>query len=314
MIHLLLAAVLSQANCNHSTVGFTPLTDFQSGESYLGLFAGGLYPDGRNSPPRDHAREGIRSSRKVFPRGPNGVSDPENGKIVLLSIGMSNTHQEWCGCHANGGACEGEPCNEWTAMPQIQALAGPSVVVVNGARGGHAALDWINNTNGIWEWVEDELAAKGVFPRQVQSMWVKLANKQPTIPMPAQDSDAAVLMARLAEVLRVAKARYPHLQQCFISSRTYGGYAAGTLNPEPYAYESGFSVKWLIAHQIDQLAGEPPDPNVGFLGLGMAPWIAWGPYLWADGVEPRSDGLVWLCEDVNPNDGIHPSFTGWLDQ
>jgi lysophospholipase L1-like esterase len=65
----------------------------------------------------------------------------------------------------------------------------------------------------------------------------------------------------------------------------------------------------------------------------MAPWIAWGPYLWADGVEPRSDGLVWLCEDVNPNDGIHPSqsgetkvadmlvefftesrFTGWLDQ
>jgi hypothetical protein len=78
------------------------------------------------------------------------------------------------------------------------------------------------------------------------------------------------------------------------------------LNPEPHSYESGFAVKWLIA---DQMAGKPElnyDPKKGKVN---SPWLAWGPYLWADGTKARSDGLVYLREDL-AQDGTHPSMSG----
>jgi hypothetical protein len=76
------------------------------------------------------------------------------------------------------------------------------------------------------------------------------------------------------------------------------------LNPEPYAYESGFAVRWLIERQIagdSTLASEGP--------RAAAPWLAWGPYLWANGLTPRGDGLIWERSDF-VNDGTHPSESG----
>jgi hypothetical protein len=96
--------------------------------------------------------------------------------------------------------------------------------------------------------------------------------------------------------VRIAAQRYPQLRQVFLSPRTYAGYATTTLNPEPYAYESGFADRALIM-------GSVASPTA-------RPWIGWGPYLWTDGTRGRSDGLTWTCADVRDSDGTHPSALG----
>jgi hypothetical protein len=82
-----------------------------------------------------------------------------------------------------------------------------------------------------------------------------------------------------------------------VSSRTYGGYATSSLNPEPSAYESGFAVKWLVGDAIDG-------------HLKVRPWAGWGPYLWTNGTKGRSDGLTWTRDDVRAQDGTHPPPSG----
>src|SRR5207247_1767488 len=79
-----------------------------------------------------------------------------------------------------------------------------------------------------------------------------------------------------------------------------------TENPEPFAYESGFAVQWIIADQINGTGNLNFDPTKGPV---VAPYLSWGPYLWTDGTNPRSDGFEWLCSDLE-SDFTHPSADG----
>lgn len=67
-------------------------------------------------------------------------------------------------------------------------------------------------------------------------------------------------------------------------------------------------MKWAIADQIAGKADMNFDPKKGQV---RSPWIAWGPYLWADGLKGRKqDSLVWLKEDLMVGDRTHPSPSG----
>jgi hypothetical protein len=281
-----------------------PLTELGK-RTYLG-FSGGLYEDGSNTPSVEHADVGAARARNIQPRDANGNPNP-SGKIVLLSIGMSNTSQEFCGVDVTVNCVTGSFMQRAAVDPTVNRS---TLVVVNGAQGGMDAGEWTSASSRPFDVVRDQrLASLGVTEKQVQVIWLLEATKQPKLSLPATSADAFALKANLGQIVRAFRIRYPNLQQVYISNRIYGGYATTPENPEPYAYETGFAVKWLIQAQIRQMrnGGQIVDATAGDLNYNSsAPWMAWGPDLWANGTVPRGDGLTWQQSDFK-SDGTHPS-------
>jgi hypothetical protein len=282
-------ALVGLASCQLTALGLVPLPELGCA-TYQG-FAGGLYPGGENAPPATHAQLGALAQGGVRPRDAAGAVDEAEGRIGFASIGMSNTSMEF---------------THFVATAAADPLRRPAVVVVDGAQPARDATAWANPEAEVWPILDERLAAAGLTPAQLQVIFLKQAIGRPdrhgVFPAHAES-----LRDRLGDIVRIAKDRYPNLRIAYLSSRTRAYTTVDeTLNPEPYAYESGFAVKWLIAAQI---AGDPAlhfDP----LGGGEAPWLAWGPYLWADGETPRSDGFTWPCAALDPADFVHPSIAG----
>lgn len=302
---------VTQLTSTTDTAQGVPL-DGMAGITYKG-FTGGLYPTG-NTMPSAHEAAGLAAAASIQPLDTDG-NPSATGKYVLISIGMSNTTQEWCAEDTPA------PCETWTFMGQAAADAevnDTDLVILNGAMGGQAIPTWDapgeSNYDRI---VNDWLTPNGLTEAQVQVAWLKNAMGFPGVSLPDAGADAYAVQAGLASILRSMMVRYPNLKMVFVSSRIYAGYAntlcepprACGLNPEPYAYETGFAVKWLIQAQIDQMAngGVVVDDNAGDLDYtdGTAPWIAWGPYLWADGANESPTGVSWVPSDYQL-DYTHP--------
>jgi hypothetical protein len=274
---------------------FVPLSELGSA-GYRGE-DGGLYGGGSNEPPASQRSLAERALARIEPLDRKGKPSAE-GKIVLLAIGMSNTTQEF---------------SVFARLANGDRRKRPELVLVDGAQGGADAILWAGGQRpqrrprgDPWRGVQTRLEAAGVTAEQVQVAWIKqaLAGPERYGEFPGH---ADALERALAEIVRRAQAQYPNLRLAFVSSRTYGGYATNRLNPEPYAYESGFAVRGLVARQI---AGEPALNCDATRGPVRAPVLLWGPYLWADGEAPRkADGLVWRRADFR-EDGTHPSEQG----
>src|SRR5260370_814992 len=258
------------SNCSRTSVGFTPFT-----HPYPSTYKGkqvALYPGG-NQPPPPFLALGIQQASQVTPRDAMGKPDP-NGRIVLLSIGMSNATQEF---------------SAFIPLAMADPARNSSVLPVDGAFGGWTAAMIVAQPDQYWSMVNGRLQAANVTSSQVQVAWLKLADAQPSAAFP---NDALALESEMAAIAQQARVRYPNLKIAYFSSRIYAGYADSDLNPEPFAYQTGFAVKWLIEQQIN---GAPEL----VVASGKHPRLAWGPYLCTDRPPPR------LADLSYPSSALH---------
>ena len=256
-----------------------PLIDLGSAE-YLG-FPGGLYPNGKNSRPSAYERAGVALGATVQPVGKDGKPS-RSGKIAMICVGMSNTSREF---------------SQFVQLADADARTNPDLVMIDAARNGMTATDIAIPLTEYWRHVDRQLKRREISAPQVQIVWLKLAlaHEPPGFP-----EKARLLQQAMRSTVEILSKKFLQLKLIYVSSRIYGGYSETDLNPEPIAYESGFAVKWLIEERVNS---QNPEKSI--------PWVAWGPYLWANGLTPRSDGLIWERSDFAP-DGVHPSAQGIL--
>lgn len=295
-----------------------PLMDMTSGQNYKG-FEGGLYENSSTTAPADHDADGRMFASQIQPLDASGNASPD-GKIGVIGIGMSNWTMKLCVSRDINQGTQGT-CTPNSFMSQMVANANvnhTTMVFVDCAANTQVAKNWIDNAKGNYTKCDQLLSQVGLTPAQVQVVMYEDANPNPQKSLTASTpcvagstEDACFYENLLGRTARYVKQRYLNTKQMFLHSRTYGGYATGALNPEPYAYEYGLSTKWLIQAQINQIRTGTVNQVAGNLSYTVAPWMAWGPYFWASGTTPRSDGLTWESGDFVA-DGIHPSESGVL--
>jgi hypothetical protein len=319
-----LALLLFFCRCAYATpFQATPLIDFGADQKYLGAFSGLLY-DGSNTllAGSQHDLDGRAFASKVQPLNAQGQPDP-NGKIAVVGIGMSSWTMELC-VRVSKTDTTLPACTATSFIPHADAVDNPKVRIVDCASGGQTANMWFDDSFGNWTRCNGLLANEGLTPAQVQViLWENINALYPTVSLSPTTNcsvlttfdnstpDVCKYIRRTGQVARFAKTWYPHVQQVFLHSKIYAGYATKTFSPEPYAYENGFGVKWVIQAQINQIAsGKITNLAAGNLAYAVAPWLVWGPYFWASGTTPRSDGLTWQLSDFLTSDYTHPSQSG----
>jgi hypothetical protein len=205
----------------------------------------------------------------------------------MVSVGMSNTAMEFL---------------TFRSISQAHPQLNPKVSLVNGAQPGQTSNFWVDPDAPPWQELDNRLLQAGLTPEQVQIVWLK----QTQTGHGAFPEKPRALQEDLKAIVQNLSIKYPNTRLVYLSSRTRSYTYWNGLSPEPTAFETGFAVKWLIQAQIE---GDPElnyDPEKGPV---KAPYLSWGPYLWADGLTPRSDGMIWAPEDM-VRDCTHPSEKG----
>jgi hypothetical protein len=243
------------------------------GDWYMETGEPGLYPGGANLPSGAHLAYGLARTGLITPLD-SATMTSSAPAIGFAVIGMSNANQEW---------------GRFTWRAASDTVTHPRVVLVNAAQAGTGAQEMDDPADPYWNFFDLRVAAAGLGLDQIQVVWLKQSLEGGGAPYPI-GPDA--LRLSLANIVAIVAARCPNLQVVYLASRIWGG-------SEPRNFETAFAVKGLIQDQVTAIG----------TGTATGPWLAWGPYLWADGANPRSDGLTWSAADLE-NDLTHPSDLG----
>lgn len=239
-----------------SAQSILPLPELGSG-FYQGE-QGGLYPDGLNVPPAAYLAELEAMAAQLA----------EDDELVVACLGMSMMQN----------ACSGFINNGYASGPDIN----PALRVINAAIGSKQQ-NWELVDNRVWEDSKIRLALAGFAPEEVDIVLYHNAWGGPTLPFP---DHSLLLLDSLRVTMDNIVYHYPNTQIIYLNSRHYGGWNLDSKSPEPWAYEEGFSYKWLIEERIN--------------GEIETPLLAWQAYQWVP---------TWP-ESYFIEDGLHLSSEG----
>src|SRR5258708_17469130 len=286
-------AAQTGARCNNivsyipnTTSPLIAINDLGTG-SYQGSMAG-LYPNGSNFRPSSFDSAGVAIAQSIQPLDANGNPDPVNGKIGLMSVGMSALFDTWL---------------TFTTDFYADKTINPKVVLVPGAQPRAYASNFANPNDAFWNPIfQNFLPQSGITAAQVQVVYIKDIDPTPSGTFP---TDMAKLQSEYESIVQKIHTNFPKVKLAYFGGSVYTGYSNGLSNidSEPWAYESAFAVKWAIQDQINGKTALNWDSTKGVV---KAPWMSWGAYPWANGLLARTDGLTWPCPHLH-HVAFHPS-------
>lgn len=267
-----------------------PLTDMEPGETFQGR-DGGLYGNYQNVPPLEHQQAAVNALNRVQPRDATGAPS-EDGKIGFISLGPSNTYHYWAA---------------FEKMTREDPETASYLWLFNGCEGTFSTDARAWSLGDYPASLLNYKLEKPELPReQVQVAWYTPHYyhdmQEPIEPLEYADD----IHDYVREMVPKLKANFPNLEIVYLSGFPYLGYAKTGFG-EPMAYEMNLAARSLIRSQIEgdsQLNYEADQDD------GNAPLLLWGPYLWAKGDTPRSDGLTWSPGDYSEQDRAHPNEQG----
>jgi hypothetical protein len=203
----------------------------------------------------------------LVPLNASGRPDHQGGRIVVVSVGISNTAMEFL---------------TFRSISQADPQLNPKVSLVNGAQTGQTSNLWVDPDAPPWQELDNRLQQAGLTTEQVQIVWLKQTQTGhglfPEKPRALQED--------LKAIVQNLSIKYPNTRLVYLSIRTRSYTYWIGLSPEPTAFETGFAVKWLIQAQIE---GDPElnyDPEWSressifilgtlFMGGRLEPTLGW---------------------------------------
>ena len=130
-----------------TSVGLKPLDAMTAADRYKNE-DGGLYGGGQNEPPPEHQAAATQATAQIVPLDRDGKPSPD-GRIVLVSISMSNATQEF---------------SQFKRIDDADDAKSPRLTIVDCAQGGQAMAQWASPDARPWGEAERRLTAAGVWP------------------------------------------------------------------------------------------------------------------------------------------------------
>ena len=202
-----------------------PLPDL-CGDTYYGQ-AGCLYP-GSNTPPAAYAAELDAVAAALS----------NDSQVVVLTLGMSMQQNATNGFLTAGYA---------SGMTPAGTAVNPNFLMLNGAIGSKQQ-NWTDPNNTVWDRGTQVLNSVGLNAAAVDVVFYHNGWAGPSSePFPQH---AQTMLASLETTTGIIRDKYPNVQMILVTNRHYA-LSPTSKHPEPYAYEEGFSWKWLVENRIN---------------------------------------------------------------